>query len=170
MPAPPSSHVLASVWFPMILYFRHWGDDSLSPFFPVWRGHSTLLRRLYGNYPCLGLREAWPFLWHLIWVGRQTGIWPTATLDVAPTSRASVLVTQTIPEFPREEKLVRLWNSPPRGICPEHSVASLILKEKKRTHFCVLQVLSVLSPCYIWKLCIRPKGHDNIWGWGLFWL
>lgn len=66
--------------------------------------------------PCFALRETWLFLWHLNGVGRQIGIWPTAALDVVPTSWTSalkILVTQTITEFPGEEKLNR-WGYEPR--------------------------------------------------------
>lgn len=107
-----SIYVLALIWFLISLYFSpHWRDFFLSPSFPGvnrTERHSIILQHVYGNCPRFSLREAWPFLWQINWVGRRIGIWPAATLDVVRTSWTSVLrilVTQTITKFPREEKL-----------------------------------------------------------------
>lgn len=62
----------------------------------------------------------------------------------------------------KETEPVRLWTSPKRSICPEHSMASLILKEREKKHLCILRGLSILSLCHLWKYCINPKGHNNI--------
>lgn len=64
----------------------------------------------------------------------------------------------------RETEPMRLWTSPQRSICPEHSMASLILKERKIKHLCILRGLSILSLGHLWKYCINPEGHNNIFG------
>lgn len=62
----------------------------------------------------------------------------------------------------RETEPIKVWTSPKRSICPEHSIASLISKARKRKHLCILRGLSILSLCHLWKYCINPKGHNNI--------
>ena len=64
----------------------------------------------------------------------------------------------------RETAPVRLWTSPKRSICPEHSIASLISEARKRKHLCILRGLSILSLCHLWIYCINPEGHNNILG------
>lgn len=68
----------------------------------------------------------------------------------------------------RETEPMRLGTSPKRSMCPEHSIASLILKARKRKHLSMLRGLRVIHCVISENIALTPRIIITFLVWGPF--